>query len=577
MTTTAIGTPVGGGPTLARLGAPVGASVGAAGLRSGGAAGDGGPAMGGFARLRVAEPGRWRAAAAAWRSLARWTGRCTEELRAPAARLTSTWRGAAAVAAGTRMTVHGCDLEFARVLWWQTDQALSEFAAGLARARALLDAAVAEAARASVTVDAEGGVAAGPATSRVATAQVVARIGAGIAAALELADRVDAEACGRLAELITASAVGPGPDGTDPGTDPGADLSAVEVPATPPCGATPAAVRRWWDGLTPAGRRRLVVTQPEVIGPLDGIPAAYRDLANRLRLDRLRAEVERASAASTGAEHRRLQHLRAGLDLLADRLADDPGDAGGGAGASGGAGGHRAYLLGLDPGGDGRAVIAVGDPDRAANVLTHVPGMTSDVGSSELGRELGRVDRVAARAGQLAPDESTSAVLWLDYDAPDFVDEAIGAGRARDGRRPRGTGRGQRRLRRLTLGRRRLRRPAARARTGLVDDRPRRPHPVRGGGPGCADRRRGAGHGRAGRRCTGGVRRSGGRSVVRAQPERPGVRRSGLRQSAERRARRVLGPGAPGARQHHPDRARRSLPGGRAMRRRAGCADVTPR
>ena len=52
--------------------------------------------------------------------------------------------------------------------------------------------------------------------------------------------------------------------------------------------------------------------------------------------------------------------MRDGLNALADRLAD--GD------------GPRGYLLRLDLAGEGRAVVALGDPDRADNVLTHVRG-----------------------------------------------------------------------------------------------------------------------------------------------------------------------------------------------------------
>jgi hypothetical protein len=135
-----------------------------------------------------------------------------------------------------------------------------------------------------------------------------------------------------------------------------------------------------------------------------------------LRLDEQRAVVDRAiTEARDGGERRRLRGLRDGLDFLARRLDDERGS--------------RAYLLRLDLAEEGRAVVALGDPDRADNIVTHVPGMTADLAS--LSGELIRAERVAARAGQLAPGESTSGVLWLDYDAPDFVDEAASASRAR--------------------------------------------------------------------------------------------------------------------------------------------------
>ena len=116
------------------------------------------------------------------------------------------------------------------------------------------------------------------------------------------------------------------------------------------------------------------------------------------------------------AELARLDGVLAGLDGLAERLADETGP--------------RAYLLGLDPAGDGRAIVAVGNPDRSDNVLTYVPGMTSDLAG--VGGELGRAERLAARCAELGPAEQTATVLWLDYDAPDFLDEALLATRADD-------------------------------------------------------------------------------------------------------------------------------------------------
>jgi hypothetical protein len=210
-----------------------------------------------------------------------------------------------------------------------------------------------------------------------------------------IADRADAATAARLE---TVSQDRPRPPG----------------PERPACTATPAEVRRWWSGLTPAGQRWLLAVEPAWLAPLDGIPAADRDAANRLLLDDRRTEIDRAATTARGRELDRLRGLRRGLDTLADRLAEEDGP--------------RAYLLRLDLTDEGRVVLALGDPDRAGNVLTHVPGMTSDLASFD--GELTRAARVAARATDVGPAASTSAVLWLDYDAPDFLDEAASARRA---------------------------------------------------------------------------------------------------------------------------------------------------
>jgi hypothetical protein len=94
-----------------------------------------------------------------------------------------------------------------------------------------------------------------------------------------------------------------------------------------------------------------VAADPAWIASLDGVPAADRDMANRLLLDERRAELDRAIADARGHDRNRLRAMRDGLNVLTDRLA--------------GGDGPRAYLLRLDLAGEGRAVVALGDPDRS--------------------------------------------------------------------------------------------------------------------------------------------------------------------------------------------------------------------
>jgi hypothetical protein len=363
-----------------------------------------------YARLRATDPGRWQSVAVHWRALAATAGRWAAEVDAHVTRLRAAWSGVAATAAADRLLRLRRGLDLFRLTCWEADQALSEFAAALSRARALLDRAVAAARRCGLVIDDRGTVllpravpipgaplrsAYQAAAGRAAAAEATGHL----AAALTLAATADATAAGRLAGLAETPVPAP-PD------------TAVPSPA-----ASPAEVRQWWDTLSPAQRRWLTATRPAWLGPLDGVPAAYRDLANRLLLQDHRAKLDGAAAAADGRGRRRLRDLRTALDALGDRLTD--------------ADGPRGYLLRLDLAEEGRAVVALGDPDRAAHVLTHVPGMTADLASA--GAELQRAERVAVRAAQLDPASAASAVMWLDYDAPDFVDEAAGRGRAEAG------------------------------------------------------------------------------------------------------------------------------------------------
>ncbi|GIE86651.1 alpha/beta hydrolase [Actinoplanes regularis] len=323
-----------------------------------------------YARLRVTDPARWSAAALAWRRWAALAGVLCGECGPLVERLRAAWTGAAADAAVAVLSAFRRRLLLFRLLCWRADQVLSEFAAALARARALLDRARTAAGTTEPAIDGSGPGA------------------ADLTSALRVAADADESAAARLAELAVVPVA---PSGT----------------GRPDCTATPARVRQWWDGLSPAERMWLLAAEPGTVAGLDGIPVADRDLANRLLLADKRDYLRR-----TGGDAGELR----GLDRLAARLEDDKGP--------------RAYLMGLDIAGDGRAVVALGDPDRAANVLTHVPGMTADLAS--LGGELTRAERVAARATELGPRAATSAVLWLDYDAPDFLHEAWSARQAED-------------------------------------------------------------------------------------------------------------------------------------------------
>ncbi|WP_405104606.1 alpha/beta hydrolase family protein [Micromonospora sp. NBC_01405] len=372
----------------------------------------GGPAGdGGYARLWAADPVGWAAAGTAWRGLTGLVDRRSAELAGAAGALRAGWTGAAAGAAGGRIAAFRADLAALVPALIETDQVLAELAGRLRRARAGLAEAVALAEAGGVRIDRRGRVSAGPSGARSSAPDPpVARVAAAVTAALALADAADRETAGRLDELAAAARAG---------------WVAPPPPWRPTPGADPSTVRAWWAGLTPAQRRWLVAREPELVGRLDGVPAAARDQANRLLVGRWRevllaerrrllarwphGPLETAGLARVGA-------TLTGLDALAARLT--------------GGGQPRAYLLGLAPGGEGRAIVALGDPDRADRVLTYVPGMTA--GLADAAGELGRAGRVQARCAALDPTGATAAVLWLDYDAPDFLHEAVLPGQARD-------------------------------------------------------------------------------------------------------------------------------------------------
>ena len=312
--------------------------------------------------LADARPEAWRAAAGGWRALADVVADRAGSVDGVRTRLTAHWRGPAADSAQAALASLALALRAVRGPAYACDQALCELAGEVAPLR-------------------------GPARAMPGSSVPVAVQESLLAAA----DAADARAVRRLGAAAT--------DATAAATLANASATrAGAVPQLPPAKTDPAAVQRWWAGLSPADQQRLLATEPRRLGALDGIPVAVRDVANRQVLDDVLAHTPPGERQTV-------------LDALAARLRrSEPA---------------RAYLIGFDPAGDGTAIVAIGDPDRARHVVTNVPGAGSDLG--DLRGLLARTERIAAAAG-----DGVSSILWLGYDAPEWLSVA-GTGAARAG------------------------------------------------------------------------------------------------------------------------------------------------
>jgi len=81
------------------------------------------------------------------------------------------------------------------------------------------------------------------------------------------------------------------------------------------------------------------------------------------------------------------------------------------------------YLMGFDAAGDGKAIVAIGNPDTAAHTAVYVPG--TGAGLSGIGEDVGRMRSLWLAAQQLKPVGQVSAVTWVGYDAPDTLSHAM--------------------------------------------------------------------------------------------------------------------------------------------------------
>lgn len=197
-----------------------------------------------------------------------------------------------------------------------------------------------------------------------------------------------------------------------------------------PVGKDPKEVKEWWKSLSDEKRTQLLKDWPDKLGNLNGIPVVDRDTANRTIMQQ---DIDRPAevAKSRGVTKEEvLAHpekygmagpmmdrynnalkVQEALTKNAERT------------------GAPTFLQLYEPEkfkGDGRAAIAMGDPDHADNTAVVVPGTGNDVGSGWLGGD----DAVNLYNEAKAADRarSTAVVAWMGYDAPDsLIDPRIGA------------------------------------------------------------------------------------------------------------------------------------------------------
>lgn len=196
----------------------------------------------------------------------------------------------------------------------------------------------------------------------------------------------------------------------------------------PPQGAGAGEVEQWWKSLSQKDRERLLAEHPPELGNLNGIPAAARDMINQQvltdDLNRITDAAARHGATteqvlanpgfyglSTDDITRYNNALRVQDGLNHQRGYDqDPSR-------------RRPVLLWkYDPladRGQGRAAIAIGNPDYADNTSVIVPGTGSSVKSGWLSDGHNDAMNLWDQAVAADPDSTHAVISWMGYDAPD--------------------------------------------------------------------------------------------------------------------------------------------------------------
>lgn len=358
-------------------------------------------------QLREADPAVFDDLAEVW-------GRLAGQLTASAADLKSTggdledWRGTAGDTARTHVEEVRADCAAAGEHLEKVPPALRKLADAITEAQQVVNDVVAEAdASGHLVVDEKDESVRASAgdpdddrtdEQRERDRQTAARLTETLRRALEEARTAD-----RVASSVVAGAT-PATAGLELALAGADGLSRADIPED----ASPAEVKKWWDGLTPAEREAALYTHPDVLGGMDGVPIEDRDRANRITFAEDYAELKDRQAAmkesgeDESGEYERISKVLRGMDAIDERLERDDG--------------RGTYLIDYSTEGKGQAVVATGNPDTADNVVTSVPGTGAEI--SDVAGEMGRADDILAQADRQSPGGEHAAVTWIGYEAP---------------------------------------------------------------------------------------------------------------------------------------------------------------
>lgn len=185
-----------------------------------------------------------------------------------------------------------------------------------------------------------------------------------------------------------------------------------QLTAVPPAAT---AVTTWWSRTSPIARAALSKDLPAVVGNLEGVPYAVRDLANRVFLTQTASGIRAQLDAGVGrAMEDELQSRLKMLGAVEQSLRT-------------GISGEKRYLVALDVTDQGRAVISVGNLTDADYVSYFVPGMYVGVADQ-------LVDWTSWADNSLVQQETwldrlgtpgkVAAVAWIGYHTPTVVNIA---------------------------------------------------------------------------------------------------------------------------------------------------------
>lgn len=227
----------------------------------------------------------------------------------------------------------------------------------------------------------------------------------------------------------------------------------------------PAKAAAQWAKLSPDERQAYIKVSPEIVGATDGLPAEDRSAANKILLSKTKEEFDQRLVTDDDKLQSYLRHLRTGwsrlpmpgdvfnvevggfislqesvrLDQLHHAVAYDEKVLGNAQAVSNKLSeakelGTDSFLLIYQPeafGADGRAAIAFGNPDHAANTAIIVPGLNATVQS--VYSENSDANNLYRQMTLTNPDQKASVIAYMGYDAPELNLSVVTEDRALEG------------------------------------------------------------------------------------------------------------------------------------------------
>ena len=196
------------------------------------------------------------------------------------------------------------------------------------------------------------------------------------------------------------------------------------IPLSPARPVPPDDRKTWWESLNQLAKAELLERSPEEIGDCGGIPVADRSTANLRILHHDLDRIDRV-AADNGVSVAEVMAApeRFGLNSTDVIRYTNAGLVKQGIAYNQSLSGAEVLLMVYKPvdfRGQGRAAIAIGNPDTADNTAVLVPGATNSVADGWLSsNEIANLyteTRAATGAGR-----DVSVLAWMGYDAPDSL------------------------------------------------------------------------------------------------------------------------------------------------------------